>query len=69
MSPFGQKATSVRPCGMCVPLLGTDMRVTGRFAPKAALGEFEIQLPLYSQKQTQLGSRGTSEKCQTLTSA
>jgi hypothetical protein len=20
MSPFGQKATSVRPCGMCVPL-------------------------------------------------
>jgi hypothetical protein len=30
----------------------------GRFAPKAALGRLEIQLPLYPRKQTQLGNRG-----------
>jgi len=34
-----------------------------RIAPKAALGRLEIQLPLYPRKQTQLGNRGTSEKC------
>src|SRR5882762_2194375 len=32
----------------------------GRFAPKAALGGLEIQLPLYPRKQTQLGNRGMS---------
>jgi hypothetical protein len=35
-----------------------------RFAPKAALGRLEIQLPLYPRKQTRLGNRGMSEKCQ-----
>jgi hypothetical protein len=37
-------------------------RVNGRIAPEAALGGIEIQLPLYPQKQTQFGNRGTSEK-------
>jgi hypothetical protein len=32
--------------------------------PKAALGRLEIQLPLYPRKQTRLGNRGMSEKCQ-----
>jgi hypothetical protein len=40
----------------------------GRFAPKAALGRLEIQLPLYHRKQTQLGNRSMSEKCPTRTS-
>ena len=44
-------------------------RMNGRFAPKAALGRLEIQLPLYPRKQTQLGNRGMSEKCQEQTSA
>jgi hypothetical protein len=35
----------------------------GRFAPKAALGRLEIQLPLYPRKQTLLGNRRMSEKC------
>lgn len=40
------------------------MPMNGGFAPKAALGEFEIQLPLYPPKQTHLGNRVRSEKCQ-----
>ena len=40
-----------------------DIPVDGRFAPKAALGRLEIQLPLYPRKQTLLGNRGMSEKC------
>ncbi len=38
-------------------------RMNGRFAPQAALGETEIQLPLYPRKLTQSGNRGMSEKC------
>jgi hypothetical protein len=40
------------------------MRPKGRFAPEAALGGLEIQLPLYPRNRTQLGNRGMSEMCQ-----
>jgi hypothetical protein len=46
----------------------TDKTIAQLPAPKAALGKLEIQLPLYPRKQTQLGNRGTSEKCQRATS-
>jgi hypothetical protein len=39
------------------------------FAPQAAPGETEIQLPLYPRKQTLFGNRSRSEKCQTRTSS
>lgn len=35
-----------------------------RFAPEAALGGLEIQLPPYPRNRTQLGNRGMSEMCQ-----
>jgi hypothetical protein len=35
-----------------------------RFAPEAALGGLEIQLPPYPQNRTQLGNRGMSEMFQ-----
>jgi len=38
------------------------------FAPEAALGGLEIQLPLYPRKLTQLRNRGMSEMCQYATS-
>ena len=69
MSEVGQKATSARQLGKSAPPPGTDIVVTGSFAPEAALGGLEIQLPLYPQKQTQLGNRGMSEKCQKETRA
>lgn len=40
------------------------MPVNGSFAPEAALGGLEIQLPLYPRNRTQLGNRGMSEMCQ-----
>jgi transcription elongation GreA/GreB family factor len=36
----------------------------GRFAPNAALGRLEIQVPLCLRKLTRFGNRGMSEKCQ-----
>jgi hypothetical protein len=38
--------------------------MNGSFAPEAALGGIEIQLPLYPRKLTQRGHRRMSEKCQ-----
>ena len=40
--------------------------MNGRFAPGAALGGLEIQLPLYPRNRTQLGNRGMSEMCHTV---
>jgi hypothetical protein len=40
------------------------MPATGHFAPEAALGGLEIQLPPYPRNRTQLGNRGMSEMCQ-----
>jgi hypothetical protein len=40
------------------------LRMNGRFAPEAALGGLEIQLPPYPRNRTQLGNRGMSEICQ-----
>ena len=40
----------------------TDMPVNGRFAPTAALRNLEIQLPLYTRKQTHLSNWTMSEK-------
>jgi hypothetical protein len=37
--------------------------LNGNFAPGAALGGLEIQLPLYPRNRTQLGNRGMSEMC------
>jgi hypothetical protein len=34
-----------------------------RFAPEAALGRLDIQLPPYPRNRTQLGNRGMSEMC------
>jgi hypothetical protein len=45
------------------------MPVNGSFAPEAALGGLEIQLPLYPRNRTQLGNRGMYEMCQQRTSA
>ena len=45
------------------------MPVTGRFAPKAALGRLEIPLPLCPRKQTRLGNRGMSVSCHERTHA
>ena len=64
---FSRKQTCIRrrPKVGFSDLIPNFLRMNGRFAPKAALGRLEIQLPLYHRKQTQLGNRGTSEKCTT----
>jgi hypothetical protein len=42
----------------------TDIPANGSFAPVAAPGGIEIQLPLSPRKLTRFGNRGMSEKCQ-----
>jgi hypothetical protein len=41
-------------------LIKVEIDLNVRFAPEAALGRLEIQLPLYPRKQTQLVNRGKS---------
>jgi hypothetical protein len=45
------------------------LRINGRFAPEAAPGSLKLQIPLYSEKQTQLGTRDRSETCHERTHA
>jgi hypothetical protein len=67
-SEMGQKGDLSHRRDMSVLPPAADMPVNGSFAPEAALGGLEIQLPLYPRKLTQLRNRGMSEKCQKPTS-